>query len=380
MKKNIENNNSEFFFHIIDMDNKPILPTADRWTRKNWIEWGSGDKKNLFYETIIDIYNERAPLHRNIIKRKVELISGAGIEIPENPSIDLQYFLQNPNDESNIEKIVSQIALDYELTDSFALGVIWGSGKNPKPARIYHIPIEQIRFDSQYFTGKDEFKYFWLSADWTDERRNIPVKMQAFRGDGQGEKEQVFLYQAEGKTGKSLYTIPYYYGAINWIVADFAISLYHNNQIQNDFSPGFHLYLGSGFKTEDQMRDLYHKLETKLTGPLGKKIFVTYGVGNDQKTQIDKLDMPTTDKRYIELEQSIINSIYRAHGVVNQMLFGEKAVSGSLAGASALQEDLDTYQRLYIDFRQRDIEMVLNKLAFLSGVKEKIKLKKFRLI
>jgi hypothetical protein len=58
------------------------------------------------------------------------------------------------------------------------------------------------------------------------------------------------------------------------------------------------------------------------------------------------------------------------------MLYGV-FVAGQLGGRLELQESLEIYQAVYVGYRQRDIENVLNKLARINGIIEPIKLKKY---
>ena len=53
-------------------------------------------------------------------------------------------------DSDNLEELTNKITMDYEVTDSFAIGVIWNND-GTKISQLYHIPIQSLRYDKNYY-------------------------------------------------------------------------------------------------------------------------------------------------------------------------------------------------------------------------------------
>ena len=145
----------------------------------------------------------------------------------------------------------------------------------------------------------------------------------------------------------------------------------------NGFSAGFLLSFNSGVPTPEEMKRAYKEIQDKFTGPNGAgKFILAFSNGQDQKPELTKIDLNDSDKRYTELNDLIRQNIFVAHSIINPMLYGV-FVPGQLGGRTELEESLQIFQAVYVNYRQIDIEGVLNKLAKINGVIEPIKLKKY---
>jgi hypothetical protein len=362
-------------FSVVNLNNEVEVPIIKESSRKQWIEFGDD---NMFFEYLINIFTERSITHRAITDRKVDMISANGFELSGLESDGFKEFLKNPFDDDSIEEITKKITMDYEVTDSFSLGIVWNSD-GTKIAQIYHIPIQSLRYDKEFYTSKKE-QYFWMAEDWSSIglRRCPPTRIQAFSTEYKKEKTQV-LYYKKYSIGNKWYSVPKYYGSLNWFISEYEIAHFHKNSIMNGFSAGFLLSFNSGVPTPEEMKRAYREIQDKFTGPNGAgKFILAFSNGTDQKPELTKIDLNDSDKRYTELNDLIRQNIFVAHNVINPMLYGV-FVAGQLGGRLELEDSLGIYQAVYIQYRQRDIEGVLNKLARINGFIEPLVLKKYTL-
>ena len=362
-------------FSVVNLNNAIELPIIKETARKQWVEFGDD---NLFFEYLLDIYVERSITHRAIVDRKIDMISGNGFEQTGLESIEFKEFLKNRMDDDSLEEVTKKITVDFEVTDAFALGIIWNTAGD-KITQIYHIPIQSLRYDKDYFKS-DRERYFWMADDWSASglRKNPPVKIQEFSERFKGEKNQV-LYCKKYSPGNKWYSVPRYYGSLNWYIAEYEIASFHKNAIMNGFSAGFLLSFNSGVPTPEEMKRAYKEIQDKFTGPNGAgKFILAFSNGQEQRPELTKIDLNDSDKRYTELNDLIRQNIFVSHNVINPLLYGV-FVAGQLGGRLELEESLAIYQAVYIDYRQRYIESVLNKLAKINGVQEPIKLNKYKI-
>jgi hypothetical protein len=360
-------------FSVVNLNNEIEVPIVKETSRKQWIEFGDD---NLFFEYLINIFTERSITHRAITDRKIDMISANGFDLTGLESQAFKEFILNRFDDDSLEEVTKKITMDYEVTDSFALGIVW-SADGSKIAQIYHIPIQSLRYDKEFYISKKE-QYFWMAEDWSSIglRRCPPVKIQAFSTEYKKEKTQV-LYYKKYSIGNKWYSVPKYYGSLNWFISEYEIAHFHKNSIMNGFSAGFLLSFNSGVPTPEEMKRAYREIQEKFTGPNGAgKFILAFSNGTDQKPELTKIDLNDSDKRYTELNDLIRQNIFVAHNVINPMLYGV-FVAGQLGGRLELEDSLGIYQAVYISYRQRDIESVLNKLARINGITEPLVLKKY---
>jgi len=379
MEARLEPENTEptkIQFSVVSLENAVEIPLVKESGRKEWIEFG---EDNLFFEYLINIYTERSITHRAITDRKIDMISGNGFEVSGVESLEFQEFLKNRFDEDDLEALTKKITVDYEVTDSFAIGVIWNAD-GTKISQIYHIPIQSLRFDKCWYKYKSGPKYFWMAEDWSQAGlRKCPAKkVQCFSTIYKEEKCQVY-YHKKYSAGNKWYAVPKYYGSLNWFISEYEIASFHKNAIMNGFSAGFLLSFNTGIPTPEEMKRAYKEIQDKFTGPNGAgKFILAFGNGQDQKPELTKIDLNDSDKRYTELNDLIRQNIFVAHNVINPLLYGV-FVAGQLGGRLELEESLGIYQAVYIDYRQRDIETCLNYLAKINGVQEPLVLKKYKI-
>lgn len=367
MQDNIEQLN----FRLLNISDGIEIPLIKEKSRGQYVSFG---ENNLYYEYLIDLYNRKSITHKAIIKRKIDMISGNGIERPINESQQFKEFIENSNDEDTLDVIVKKIAADYEILGSFAIGVIWNN-KGDKITQLYHIPLQSLRYDKYYYKSEEE-KYFWMSDDWAQRKYEL-TKIQEFSEIYKENKTQV-LYVKEYTIGTRWYSIPFYDSFIKVILSEYEIAAWRYNQISNGFSAGYLISFNDGVKTPELMDRAVKSFEDNYTGVNAKQVIVAFANGKENAPTLQKIELNNADTRYTVMDASIRQTIFSAHAVMNPLLYGV-FMPGLLGGRTELVESMELYQSSYIDFRQKDIENALNRLAKVNGITEPIRLNKYLL-
>ena len=361
-----------FDFRIINLAQNIDIPEFGETGRNEWITYGP---TNTFPQFLVDTYHMKSITHKTIINRKQKMIFGEGWKTPID-SVG-KVFLQNPYCDDNMDDILRKMAFDLEINGGFALNIIW-SNDGTKIAEISHIPFETVRVDKEN-GKKDGPDYVWISSDWSNHRKHKPVKYQMFSKKYKEVKSQV-LYITEYQPGSRMfYPIPMYYSSINWILAEWEISNFHRASIQNGFNSGFLLNFSTGVPSPDEMKRAYKEIEDKYTGTYNAgKFILTFSNGKEQEPRLTPIPLQDTDARYTQLNDLIKQNIFTANEVTNPELFGV-SVPGKLGSKDEMLEGLEIFQSTYINYKQGFIERIINKLAAINGVNEKLEIEKYQL-
>lgn len=374
----MNNIEKKFGMKIIDMNFSYDKPVVKKVNSKDWVIWGTD---NLFPQYLLDLFHNRSISHKQIINRKVKMISSAGIDKPSNPSKEYTSFIENKFGDMSIDEMIIKMAYDLVIFNGISLNPHWNVD-NSGITRICYIPFERVRQD-KYNSEEDNGlpKYVWICNDWMNWRKDEPSKYVMFDQKWINDKSQIFYYMGTDQ-GIKWYPDVEYSPSINYIEAAWEIGNYHNNSIKNGFHAGFVLNFATGIPTEEEMERAYEDISSQFTGTNNaNKFILAWSNGSDGAPQLLPIPTNTSDTKYVELNNLIRDNIFEAHEVINPNLFGV-ATPGQLSGRNELLESLALYQSTYVDGKQKVIEDILNKFAALYGVdttKEPIKLKKYML-
>jgi len=364
-----ENNNNQFNFGIVNMNMGTQTPSFKESSNKKWINFGND---NLYPQSSLDNYHNKSNKHKAIINKKAEMVAGNGFEEVLNPSIQYTNFINNAFGEKSLEEVALKLAYDQEIHSTFSLKIKW-SRDGSIIAAVDYIGTEKVRLST---TDNS----FYLSKDWENYRKadNEPFELSGFSQLNKLEVPIQIMYIKQDIPGFDYYNLPAYSSTIPYIMSDWEIGQFHYNSITNGFSGGFLINFATGVPTMEEMKDAQKKFIKKYTGTSGQKIVMTYSKGQDEAPTLQPITLDASDERFIMLNEMITSEIFIGHGVVSPMLFGVRT-EGQLGGRDEMLEAMELFQTTYIDYQQRKIERVLNKLAKINGVIEEIKLKKYDL-
>lgn len=343
--------------------------------RLGFVNFGADNNMPNYYISLAD----RSPKHNAIIKLKAAMIGGNGFN-KNQLSNEALSFLQNIMNDEDLEEIVAKLAYDLEMFGAFALNVIWSNDRT-KISEINYITPQSLRIaapDSEY----PQLERYYISKDWSNinKPQNKPVLYAGFSMRDRSNASQI-LYCKTYQPGKYFYGVPEYIPGARWIEMEYEISDWHLKNIKNGFSPSMFINFPTGIPTDEEMTLNDKKLMRELAGAKGAgKAFITYSENKDTAPQITPIDSNDNDGKFVDLNDMITEGILGAHRVNDPALFGlEKSDGAVIAGQSQILNSLEMFRAQYIIPKQRFIEKVINRLARINGIQDKIELSEYEL-
>ena len=344
--------------------------------RGNFINFGDDNMMPNYYISLID----RSPKHNAIIHQKSSMIGGNGF-VKNNLSNEAKSFIANHMNDMDLEEILARISMDLEIYGAFLLNIVWSKDRT-KIAEINYMNPQTMRIavsDDEY----PQIEQYWISKDWGDinKEKNRPVLYPGFSVVDRSNPSQL-LYCKNYQPGKYFYGVPEYISGSRWIEMEYEISNFHLNNIKNGFAPSMFINFPTGIPTDEEMNMNDRKLQRQLTGPKGAgKAFITYSEDKESAPIITPLETNSNDSKYIELNEIITEGILGAHRVNDPALFGlNTGLDGGLnSGQSQILNSLEMFRSQYIVPRQRFVEKVINRLARVNGVVDRIEIAEYEL-
>ena len=333
---------------------------------KNWIEYGTDDYKNLYPQFIIDLYYNSGT-HSAIINATAQMIAGQDITAKETDSVELnaklENFFKNANSKETLHEVIKKCAFDFKLQGGFALNVIYS--KSGQVAEIYHVPVERLRVGLPNELGRID-KYY-ISADWSNVRRNKPQEVAAFNPLDRTTPSQI-LYTGLYSPNMEMYYTPDYSSACNWALIDQKVSEYHLGNIERGFSGSYFINMNNGVPTAEERLQIERSIEKKFTGSGNAGKFVlSFSDSKDRAAEITPIDVSNADKQYLALQELLVQNIMTGHRVTSPMLLGVKT-EGQLGGRDELMQAFEIYQNTVVKPYQEHILKTLEKILLVNDI------------
>lgn len=362
-----------FEFNQIGKNIPQYQETVD--ARGQFINFGDD---NLYPNYLISLV-DRSPKHNAIIHQKASMISANGIRRNELSNEALN-FLANIANEDDLDEISAKIGYDLEIYGAFLLNIIWSKDRT-RIAEINYMNPQSMRIavpDNKY----PDVERYWISKDWSNINRdeNKPVLYSGFSLKDRSQASQL-LYCKTYQAGKFFYGVPEYISGARWIEMEYEISNFHLNNIRNGFAPSMFINFPTGIPTDEEMSLNDKKLHRSLAGAKGGgKVFITYSENAETAPKIEPIGSNDNDQKFIDLNDIITEGILGAHRVSDPALFGlNKPSDGIQFGQTQILNSLEIFRTQYIRPRQRFIEKILNRLARINGITDKIELNQYEL-
>lgn len=366
-------NKKEFGFEAISVKNFDFdanrMPIIKEINGQDWVKFGAD---NLYPDYLLSLF-QKSPKLSPILSSISDMIVGNGFNITPN----LEPFFNNVNNKESLHKMLPKLAFDLVVYGAFSLIVIWSRDKK-SIAQIKYNNVNKLRCGKS--EDEDEVEYFYVSNNWKNYRQtqNLPQKFQGFSQTSKEEVIQV-IYAKKYRPGLEFYSLPHWISAVNYVELDWEISNYHLQATLNGYMPGLAINLSSGIPTKEKQLEIKKKLDNQFKGTNNaEKVFLTFSEKGESGVQIQKIDLNTSDKRFIELEKQIQDNIYNANKATSPMLFGGR-VAGSLGGKNELLEAFEMYQMTVVSKFQELICQTLQELSEINGIKDKIEIKPYQI-
>lgn len=340
------------------MDNFSILTFAEArqpdYKEKKGIGYYEYGHMNDYPEYLLELYKKSAK-HQALIKGKINYICGNGWKAGD---VYGELFIRNANQVETLEEVTKKIVTDNELFGGFYLQVIWSM--NGMISDIYHVDYSKVR------TNKDNTE-FWIKDNWKDRHEEVKV-YPAFNPNFP--KGSQILFVKEYRAGISIYPLPSYFGGLNYIESDIEVSKHVLGNAQTGFTPSKLITLPNGEPNPEEKRIIERKFENKFTGSDGKKFLLSFVNDSGRKPIIDDLGASDLTKEdFGHVDELIRTNIYVAHQITTPALFGI-AEPGKLGSRQEMRDGYEIFKNTYINYKQRQIEAVINMIGSYRGVKE----------
>lgn len=314
-------------------------------------------QNNDYPQYLLDLFNKSAK-HNAIIRGKVNYIVGNGWA-------GEQAIVQKVNREETLNDLTKKVALDLELFGGAYIQVIW-SVMGGQVAELWHCDYTKIR------TNKDNTQ-FWYKEDWKATRNQEKAEIYNAFNPANPQGVQI-LYVKEYRPGMNVYSLPGYFGALNYIESDVEVSKHVLGNAQTGFSASKLITLPNGEPSPDEKRAVSRQFDNMYTGADGKKYLLAFVNDATRKPIIDDLGASDLTKEdFSRVDELIQTNIFSGHQITSPDLFGI-ATPGQLGSRQQMRDSYEIFRNTYVHYKQMQIEGVFNMLGQYAGVTEELKL------
>lgn len=332
---------------------------------QKWVYWG---KFNDYPQKLVKLFNESAK-HGAIVTGKASYVVGRGVE-HENPTPEIEKFIEHVNGKDSAEALLKKLALDYELFGGYAILVVPNILKD-KPAAFYHVDISKIRLS-------EDCKTIYVSDEWemakTGKPKKEPKVYPAFNGSY--DTESIIFYSCY-RPAQGIYPQPEYVQGLAAIETDARVSNFHLNNLRNGFFANKIINFNNGVPSSEEQEAIEDLVTQKFTSDENAgKFMLAFNDGTERATSITDLSAGDFGDQFSQLRKDTEQEIFISHKIPSPMLFGVR-VAGQLGGRNELLEAFELFKNTYVEERVLHFERLINDLGGLKGLPEGFKLKPF---
>jgi hypothetical protein len=314
-------------------------------------------QNNDYPQYLLDLFNKSAK-HNAIIRGKVNYIVGNGWAGEQD-------MIKKVNREESLNDLTKKVALDLELFGGAYIQVIW-SVMGGQVAELWHCDYTKIR------TNKDNTQ-FWYKDDWKLTRNQEKAEIYNAFNPANPQGVQI-LYVKEYRPGMNVYSLPGYFGALNYIESDVEVSKHVLGNAQTGFSASKLITLPNGEPSPEEKRLVSRQFDNMYTGADGKKYLLAFVNDVSRKPVVDDLGASDLTKEdFGRVDELIQTNIFSGHQITSPDLFGI-AIPGQLGNRQQLRDSYEIFNNTYVRYKQMQIEGVFNMLGQYAGVTEELKL------
>jgi capsid portal protein len=363
ISKNIEEPNNQKGVPVkLFQFNEAYVAPIYTYQKKGDYHFLSFGADNLYPLFLLELYNNYgSPLNKSIINKKTKMTAGFGYK----PLADAK--LNEWAKKNNLERLLLYLAKDFMIYGGFAIEVIWN--REGTSFDINYLPIHTLRIGLK--ETEEEADYYWYSKDWGQYKKEEYKPEYIKRFDPKDRTGRQAIYYIEpNPAATSLYPIPDYSTAINFVDLDYQIGKFHLNQVRQGFAPSFILNFATGIPTIDEQNQFFREFQRNFKGAENAgKIMITYSDGGDQKPEMIPIQLNDSDDRFILLQEMVEKNITQAHEMPVQLVSFQP---GRLGSADERKELMAEFQTYYVAIKQNQMEEAINGVLETIGYTEKI--------
>ena len=358
------------------------IPIIRELKNKDYVPFGID---NLYPQHLYNLLSVSST-HSSIVTMKSKMMAGDGFlfngatdkvaskavydTLDPTTKAALDTFLDNPNDDMDIEEIISKVSKNYQTYGQFALEVVWSMDFS-RIATIKYVDAKTIR-TGKYVNGK--ICNYYISRHWENEREYPAYTIAAFNPEDKENYNQLIWV----KTGDlEYYGEPPYLGSMEWIDTDSRMARFHNSNIKNGFAPSVAInFYKLPASPEEQKRIVDNINKQKAGENNAGKGWVFFSDGKDEAPEVKPVDVSNLDKQYIALSELAVQNILTGSQITSPQLFGI-TTPGSLSQGSELTVAYNIFNKSVIEPDRKLIEKVLNKILKINKIGITIELAPF---
>ena len=315
---------------------------------EGYIQYGD---RNDYPNYLVELFNKSAK-HNAIIKSKVHYITANGWSGSE----EAKPFIDQVNRMESLEDLTRKVSLDAELFGGYYLEIIFSV--TGQLSEIWHCDYTKIR------TNKDNTQ-FWYKEDWADRAEKAEI-YPAFNPANPYGKQ--ILYIKEYRPNMGYYSLPGYFGALNYIESDIEISKHVLGNAQTGFSASKLITLPNGEPSDDEKRNIEKRFTNRFSGSDGKKFILAFVNDSARKPIVDDLGTSDITKEDFGRVDSLIQTnIFSGHQITTPSIFGI-AEAGKLGSRSEMRDGYEIFKNTYVNSKQMHLESVFNMLFKYRGI------------
>lgn len=319
--------------------------------KEGYMEYG---EKNDYPLYLVELFNKSAK-HNAIVRNKVHYICGNGWTGNEQ-------FIEKPNRSENLNDLTRKISMDLELFGGAYIEVIWGLGK---VAEMWHIDYTKIR------TNKDNTQ-FWYKENWKDYKEKLEYVYPAFNPKVPQGKQIIYLKEYRPNIG--VYSLPVYFGALNYIESDIEVSKHVLGNAKTGFSASKLITLPDGTPSREEQNEIHRKFKNTYTGSDGVKYMLSFVNDASRKPIVDDLGQSDLTKEdFGRVDELIQTNIFSGHQVTTPSIFGI-AVAGKLGTRTEMRDGYEIFKNTYVNGKQQFLESFMNTMAGYFGYSEEMRI------
>jgi len=311
----------------------------------DWVLWG---EKND-YPDMIDDLSYGSPIHGAILKTKTKMTHGKGIlindsvdqdsskqvieSLPDLQKAEVKFLLDNKHGGEPLFNVLKKVARDFQKYGALSYELIFNTDFT-KIAGVRHVPTARLRAGKM--NEHEVVHTYFYSRDWKQYTKTEyrPVPRLAY-WEGNKESANQIIYKKEGEL--DYYGTPAYVGAINWIVIDLQMGIFHKCNIENGMNPGMHFRFFKLPENETQKEEILRELQNNLQGAArAGNFFATFSDGKDEALEVQPVQTSQIDKQLVHLAELSDRKILSGHQLTSPLLAGI-STSGQLGGATELE-------------------------------------------
>ena len=188
---------------------------------------------------------------------------------------------------------------------------------------------------------------FWYKEDWKDNKEEAKV-YTAFNPNAESKDRQI-LYVKEYRPNMGIYSLPTYFGALNYIESDIEISKHVLGNAQTGFSASKLITLPNGEPSDDEKKNIEQRFTKRFSGSDGKKFILSFVTDPQRKPIIDDLGASDITKEdFQKVDELIQTNIFSGHQITTPSIFGI-ATPGKLGSRSEMRDGYEIFKNTYVN-------------------------------